>query len=216
MEATLLVVVGEGHVELVCPVDPTAIDDHHNLFAELAERRHDLMNILAELLSVKVGHNFIKDFGGPILDRPNDTEQHPTGKAAPGTIAPPGLAFECFFPLDLALAQRTYGEASALRGAPPARAGQGKAPEDGFVCIEQNDLATARLVLEGGEFKRAIGESSRGGIKTTGRAVVAYVLFFKAQRTLSRPSWTPVSRTRTVASSRQLHWEYREPCSRGS
>ena len=79
-----------------------------------------------------------------------------------------------------------------------------------------DDLATARLVLEGGEFKRAIGEISRGGIKTTGRAVVAYVLFFKAQRTLSRPSWTPVSRTRTVASSRQLHWEYREPCSRGS
>jgi hypothetical protein len=27
------------------------------------------------------------------------------------------------------------------------------------------------------------------------------------QRMLSRPSWTPVSRAKTVASSRQLHWE---------
>ena len=40
----------------------------------------------------------------------------------------------------------------------------GKAPQDGFVCIEQNDLAPARLVLEGGKFECAVSEISRGGI----------------------------------------------------
>ena len=47
MEAKRAVVVLKGRVELVGPMNPTAIDDHHDLFAELAERRHDLMNILA-------------------------------------------------------------------------------------------------------------------------------------------------------------------------
>jgi len=39
------VVVLKGRVELVGPMDPTAIDDHHDLFAALAERRHDLMTL---------------------------------------------------------------------------------------------------------------------------------------------------------------------------
>ena len=73
--------------------------------------------------------------------------------------------------------------------------------------IEQNDLTTTRLVLEGGKCERAVGEVSWGRIQAAGGAVVAYILFFKAQRMLSRPSWTPVSRAKTVASSRQLHWE---------
>jgi hypothetical protein len=47
MEAKLSAVVVEGRVKLVRPMDPTAIDDHHNLFIAFAERRHDLMNILA-------------------------------------------------------------------------------------------------------------------------------------------------------------------------
>jgi len=88
------------------------------------------------------------------------------------------LAFERLLAFDLTLAQRACGEAGTLGFAPPARAGQGKAPEDGFVCIEHNDLAMARLVLEGGEFKRAVGEISRGGIKATGGTIVAYRLFF--------------------------------------
>ena len=67
-----------------------------------------------------------------------------------------------FFAFDLTLAQRACGEARALGFAPPARAGQGKAPQDRFVFIEQNDLAPARPVLQGGEFERAIGEVSRG------------------------------------------------------
>ena len=177
MEAKLAVVVVEGRVELVRPMDPAAIDDHHDLFAGFAEGRHHLMDILAQLLGIKVGHDFIEDFGGAILDRANDAEQHAAGDAAPGAIAYPRLAFEGLLAFDLTLAQRACGEARALGFAPPARPGQGKAPQDRFVFIEQNDLATARLVLEGSEFERAIGEVSRGGIEATGGAVVAYPFF---------------------------------------
>jgi hypothetical protein len=61
--------------------------------------------------------------------------------------------FRGLLAVDLALTQGAYGEPYALRFAPPARAGQGKAPEDGFVFIEQNDLAAAGPILQGGKFK---------------------------------------------------------------
>ena len=111
------------------------------------------------------------------------------------------------FAFDLALAQRACGEAIRAGLCATSPPGQGKAPQDRFIFIEQNDLAPARPVLQGGEFERAIGEISRGGIEPPGGTAVAYVLFFKTPRTLSRPSWTPVWRAKTVASSRQLHWE---------
>ena len=94
MEAKLAVVVVEGRVELVRPMDPAAIDDHHDLFAGFAEGRHHLMEILAQLLGIKVRHDFIEDFRGAILDRPDDTEQHAAGDTAPGAILHPRLAFE--------------------------------------------------------------------------------------------------------------------------
>ena len=197
-------------------MDPAAIHDHHDVFAGFAEGGHDLMEILAELLGIKVRHDFIEDFRGPLLDRADDAEQHATRDTTPGAIASPRLAFEGFVAVDLALAQGACRDACALGGAPPARPEQGKAPEDGFIFVEQNELTATCSVLQGGERKRAIGEISWGGIKATSGAVVAQVLFFKAQRTLSRPSWTPVSRARTVASSRQLPWEWMEPCCRGS
>ena len=87
MEAKRAVVVVECRVELVRPMDTTAIDNHHDFFRSFAEGRHDLMNILAQLLGIKVGHDFIKDFGGAILDRPNDTEQHAARDTAPGARA---------------------------------------------------------------------------------------------------------------------------------
>src|SRR4029450_5182312 len=40
MEAQLIVVVVESGIELVRPVDPAAIDDHHHLFAGFAESGH--------------------------------------------------------------------------------------------------------------------------------------------------------------------------------
>ena len=205
MEAKLVMIMVEGRVELMRPVDPAPIDDHHHLFPGFLEGRHHLVDILAQLLRIKVRDDFIEDFGGAILDSANNTEQHATRDTAPGAIAYPRLAFETLVAFDLALAEGTRGQASALRGAPPARPGQSKAPQDRFVFIEQNDLATARLVLEGGKFERAVSEISRGGIQSAGGAVVAYVVFFNTQRTLSRPRWTPVCWANTVASSRQFH-----------
>ena len=94
MEAKLVVVVLQGRVELVRPMNPAAIDDHHDLFPSSAENRHHLMDILTKLLGIKVRHDFIEDFGRTILHCSNDTEQHATGDPAPGTIAAPPLAFE--------------------------------------------------------------------------------------------------------------------------
>ena len=216
MEAQRAVVVVEGRVQLVRPMDPAPIDDHHDLFPGCAEGRHDLMERVAQLLGITMGHDLIEHFGGPRLDRPDDTESHAAGHTAPGAIAQPGLAFEAFVAFALTLAPWAEREASAPGGAPPARAGQRKAPQARCVFREHNDLATARLVLEGSKFESAIGESSRGGIQSAGGAVAAHRVFFHTPRTRSRPSWSPVSRAKTVASARQLHWQWREPCSRGS
>jgi hypothetical protein len=112
------------------------------------------------------------DFRGPILDRANHAEQDAAGDTAPGAMLHPRLAFEGLLAVDLTLAQRACREARALGGAPPARTEQGKAPQDGFVCIEQNDLATARLVLEGGQFQSPIREVSGVGIQAPGRAAL--------------------------------------------
>src|SRR5215510_4709569 len=151
MEAKFIVVVVESGVELVRPVDPAAIDDHHDLFAGFAEDRHYLVNILPQLLGIEVRHNFIEDFGGAILNRPQDAEQHTARDPAPGTIAYPCLAFEGLVAFELTLTQRACGEACALGCAPPAGAGQSKAPEDGLVFIEHNDLTPARPVLQSSE-----------------------------------------------------------------
>ena len=136
MEAKRVVVVLKGRVELVRPMNPAAIDDHHDLFAGFAEGCHHLMDILAQLLGIKVGHDFIEDFGRAVLHRPNDAEQHPAGNAAPRAILQPRLTFETFFAFDLALAERTGGQARALGTAPPAQSRQGKAPQDRFIFIE--------------------------------------------------------------------------------
>jgi len=59
MEAKRSVVVIECRVELVRPMDTAAIDDHHDVFAGFAEGCHHLMDVLAQFLGVKMGHNFI-------------------------------------------------------------------------------------------------------------------------------------------------------------
>src|SRR2546421_7778506 len=188
-------------------MDSATIHDHHDLFLGCAEGRHHLMAILAPLLRIKVRHDFVEDFGGPILDGANDAEQHAAGNAAPGAILHPRLAFASLLAFDLALAQGTERQPGTRGGAPPPRAGQGKAPQNRCIGIEHNDLATARLVLERGQFQRPIREVSGVGFEAPGRAIGAYRLFFTTSRTRSRPRWTPVSRAKTVANSRQLHWE---------
>src|SRR5262249_60375821 len=209
-------VVVEGRVELMRPMDPAPIDDHHHLFAGFTKDVHDLMEVLAEFLGIKMGDDLIKDARGPILHGTNDTEQHAPGDATPRAVLHPRLPFATFFLFDLALAQRACGQAIPLGFAPPARAGQGKAPHDRFVFIEQDDLPTTCPGLLGREFQSAIGESSRGGSEPAGGTAVASRVFFKTPRTLARPSWIPVCWASTAASSRQLHCEEREPWCRGS
>ena len=60
---------------------------------------------------------------------------------------------------------------------PPAYAGEGKAPQDRFVFIEQNDLAPASAILQGGEFERGIGKISGVGSEPPGGTTVADVFF---------------------------------------
>ena len=63
MQAYLALVMIEGCVELVCPMDPAALDDHHDAFAGFADGGHHVMEIVASLLGIKVGHDFREDFG---------------------------------------------------------------------------------------------------------------------------------------------------------
>jgi hypothetical protein len=85
-------------------MDPAAINDHHDVFAGCAEGGHHLMEIVAQLLGIKVRHDFIEDFRRAILDGTDDTEQYATGDATPRAVLPPRLPFATFFLLDLALA----------------------------------------------------------------------------------------------------------------
>ena len=201
MQPKLLVPVRQCRRELVRPVDATAIGDHDNLFLGVAKDGHHLMDVLAQPLRLNMGDPLIEDFRGPILDRADDAEQHAPGDAAPRAIRHPRLAFEAFCAFDLALAQGTYREASAVGFPPPAGPGEGKAPQDGLIFIQQNDLAPASTVCQGGEFERGIREGRRLGIEPPGRPTVAYGLFFNASRTLSRLTCTPVWRAKTAASS---------------
>ena len=77
MEAKLALIVGEGRVKLMRSMDPTPIDDHHDLFAGFAEDRHHLMDILAQFLGIKMGDDFIEHFGGAILDSADDQSSTP-------------------------------------------------------------------------------------------------------------------------------------------
>jgi hypothetical protein len=195
---------------------PAAINDHHDLFAGFAEDRHHLMSILTELLGITVRHNCREDFRRAIRDGTDDTAPHATGDTTPRTVRQPRLPFATFCLFALARASWACPEASTLGCAPPARAGQRKAPQDRCIFREHNDLATTRSGLEGGKCERAVGEISRGRIKATGGAVGAQILFFQAQRTRARPRWPPVCWASTVARSRQLHGEWRAPWCRGS
>jgi hypothetical protein len=187
--------------ELVRPVDATAVGNHDDLFPGVAKEGHHLMEILAQPLRIKMGDDLVEDFGGPILDCPNDTEQYPAGHAAPTPIVHPRLAFEGLFAFALAVAQGPCGQARPLRFAPPTRPGEGKTPEDGFIFIEQNDLTPMSPVLQGGKFDRTPCQLSGGGSEPPRGTAVADVFFFNTSRTLSRLSWTPVWRASMVASS---------------
>ena len=177
MPPKLLVPVWQRRRELFRPVDATAVGDHGHLFAGVAKEGHHLMDLLAQPLRIKMRDDLEEDFGGTILDRPNDTEPHPAGNTAPGAVADPRLAFEALVAFDLTLAQWPGGQASTLGCAPPARPGEGKTPEDGFIFIEQNELTPAGAVLEGSECERRPRQLSGVGSEPPGGTAVAYSFF---------------------------------------
>jgi hypothetical protein len=179
MQPKLLVPVCQRRREPVRPMDATAVGHHDHLFAGTAKEGHHLMDVLAKPLRIKMGDNLIEDFRGPILDRADDIEQHTAGDTAPGAIAAPRVAFEALVAFDLALAQWTDGQASTLGFAPPARPGQGKTPEDGFIFIEQNDLTPASPIFEGREFERRPRQFSRVGSEPSRGSAVADVFFLR-------------------------------------
>ena len=179
MPPKLLVPVGERRRELFRPVDATAVGDHDHLFAGVAQEGHHLMEILAQPLWLKMGNDRGEDFGGAILDRAHDPEQHPAGATAPGAIAEPRLAFERLCTSDWTLAQWPGGQARALGFAPPTRAGQGKTPEDRFIFIEQNALTSTGSVLEGRECERRPRQLSGVRSEPARGAAVAAVFFFR-------------------------------------
>jgi hypothetical protein len=61
-EAKPPMAVREGGGELVGPMDPTAIDDHHALLLGFPKDAPDLMHILAQGFCVKMRHDLREDF----------------------------------------------------------------------------------------------------------------------------------------------------------
>jgi hypothetical protein len=216
LEAQRALIMVEGRVERVRPMDPAAIDNHPDLLARCAEGRQHVREIVAHCLGIKVRHDCREDFRRPLVDRTHDVEQDPAGDPTPRAILQPRVPCEPLVACDLPRTQRSCAQARALGCAPLARPRPGKTPADGCIVIEQHALALAGLGLQGGTCESSTRQSSRRGSKAPWRAPGASAFVLHAQRTRSRPSWTPVSRAKTVASSRQLHGEYMEPCSRGS
>jgi hypothetical protein len=192
METKLGLIGGEGRIEPVRPMDAAPVHDHHNLLLRMAEDRHHLMNILAQLLGIKVRHDFIEDLRGAILHGANNVQQDAAADPAPGAMLRPDLPLERFLPFDEAGAQRAGGQAIALRAARPPAMEEGKTPHDRLICVEQDDLATPRLILQRSQVARALGELGGLGIEAARGTTIAQRVFFKAPRMLSRPRWIPV------------------------
>src|SRR5262249_47092881 len=131
-------------------MDATAIDDHDALFPRVAKEGHHWRDILPQPLRIKMADDLIEDVRCAILDRANDAEQHAVGHTAPTPIADPRLAFEVLVAVAVTLAQQAGPQAIALGTAPPPLPREGKAPEDGSICIKQTALTPAGTVLQGG------------------------------------------------------------------
>src|SRR5438093_10940702 len=100
-----------------------------------------LLARVAPPLRVNRRDDLIADARGPLLDGADDAAHHAAGDTAPGALASPRWAFAALVTCALTLAQRPCGEARALRWAPPARAGQGKAPQEGCSFLAPKALA---------------------------------------------------------------------------
>ena len=107
IQPKLFVPVCQRRRELFRPVDATAVGDHDDLFAGVAQEGHHLLEIVAQPLRITMGNDLIADFRGALLDGTDDAEPHAAGAAAPRAIPHPRLAFAAVFACALALAQGT-------------------------------------------------------------------------------------------------------------
>ena len=201
MQPTLRMPVCQCRRELFRPMDATAVDDHDDLLPRVTKEGHHLRAILAPSLRINMGDDLIEDFRGALWDRAHDAEPDPTGHAAPTPLAHPRLACAGCFGLDLAVAQRACGPARALGLAPPARPGEGKTPDERFICIEPNNLTPMSTLLQGSECERSPRQLSGLGSEPPCGTAGASGFFFHTARTLSRLSWMPVWRAKPVARS---------------
>ncbi len=117
-------------------MNATAIDYHDHLFLGGAKDVHHLVDILTEFVGIKVGHDFIEDARGAVLYGADDIEQYPAGDATPAAVVLPGLTFEAFLGIDLALAQWAGGQTVALAASPPTPSGQGKTSEHSLILVK--------------------------------------------------------------------------------
>ena len=177
MQLKLPLVVVEGRVELVRSMDATAIGYHYHVFPRVTKDAHHLMDVLTKFLRIEMRHDFVEDAGGAILHGANDMEQDPAGDPTPGAVLLPRMAFERLLVFDLAWTQGTCREAIALGASPPARPEHGKAPQDGLIGIEENDLAPAGPILKSGQFETSKSQSSGIGIESSGGTTVAQRVF---------------------------------------
>jgi len=187
VEAPCAVVMVEGRVALVRPLAPAAVDDQPARWAGLLEGRPPLVEIGAPLLGLTGRHDCIQDLRGAIGARADDAAQHAARDATPRAVLPPCLACAGRLAFALAPAQRAAGPARAWGFPPPASTGQGQAPHERCGGIEQHAFAPARPLLQGSTCNSALGESSRGGIKSAGATARAEG-GFQTRRTRARPS----------------------------
>ena len=167
----------KGRVEVVRPMAPAPRDHPHHLLLGFPDGRHDLMHIWAPCLGSKVRDALREAFGGPVRHRPKDTAHHTAGAPAPGARAEPHLAFARCVTFAWTLAPRACGQRRTRRCTPPARPGQGQAPQEGVIFITPQARALASLGLEGRQGDRRRGEGRRRGIKMPGGAGGTYAFF---------------------------------------
>jgi hypothetical protein len=74
MQPKLSVPVLQSRRQFFGPLAATAIGNHNDLFLSVAKDGHDLMDILAQPLRLKMGDNLIDDARGAILHRAYDLE----------------------------------------------------------------------------------------------------------------------------------------------
>ena len=106
MQLKFVLIMLKSRGQFAGTVDATAIDHHHHLFLGRTKSVHHLVDILTEFVGIKMGHKFIEDARGTVLHGPHDMEQHTASDTTPAAVALPGLTFETFLDIDLALTQQ--------------------------------------------------------------------------------------------------------------